>query len=208
MSSSIGILRDFCRLGVHDSIGLGRALISILWLCWVAYWIVAAARTKANRRAESWLTGAAYRVPLVLGIILLIFPGHNRSPANLFLWPRSVITLIIGLCLVTVGLSIAVWARRHLGEYWSAHITLKVDHRVVQSGPYAFVRHPIYSGLLLALLGTVISIGTLQSCIGLALIFLSFVVKLMLEEQWLCAYVGVEYKQYRRRVKALIPHIL
>jgi protein-S-isoprenylcysteine O-methyltransferase Ste14 len=144
----------------------------------------------------------------VLGVIVLVFRGHNGSLTNLFLWPRSAITLIIGLCLLTAGLAIAVWARRHLGAYWSAHITLKVDHHVVQTGPYAFVRHPIYSGVLLALLGTVISIGTLQSCIGLALIFLSFFVKLRLEEQWLSAHLGAEYNEYRHRVRALIPYIL
>jgi protein-S-isoprenylcysteine O-methyltransferase Ste14 len=193
---------------VHDLADFGSALISTLWLSWVAYWILAAARTKANRRTESWLSGALYRVPLVLGIILLVLPRQHRSLANLYLWPRSVITLIIGICLITAGLGVAVWARRHLGAYWSAHITLKVNHRVVQSGPYAFVRHPIYSGLLLAFVGTVISIGTLQSCVGLALMFLSFLVKLRLEEQWLSTHLGAEYKEYRHRVKALIPHIL
>lgn len=142
-------------------ISLGQALISILWLCWIAYWMIAAARTKANRRTETWLTGASYRIPLVLGVILLGFHRHNWSLTNLFLWPRSAVTLIIGLFLLTAGLAIAIWARYHLGAYWSGQITLKVDHHVIQSGPYAFVRHPIYSGLLLAFLGTVVSIGTL-----------------------------------------------
>jgi hypothetical protein len=68
---------------------------------------------------------------------------------------------------------------------------------VIQSRPYAFVRHPIYSGILLALLGTVISIGTVHSCIGLAILFVSFLRKLTLEEQWLCAHLGAEYEPYR-----------
>ena len=162
----------------------------MLWLGWAAYWIVAARHTMTNRRTESLLTGASYRVLLALGVILLASPGYHLSLANFFLCPQSAFTLAIGLCLTVCGLSIAVCARHHLGKYWSDRITLKADHRVIQSGPYAFVPHPIYSGILLALLGTVISIGTVQSCIGLAIIFVSFVRKPTLEEQWLCAHLG------------------
>ena len=193
---------------MHGWIVLGRALIGMLWVVWAAYWIVAARRTSTNRRTESLLTGASYRVFLALGVILLAFPGYHLIPGNPFLWPQSVVKLAIGLCLTVIGLSIAVWARRHLGTYWSGRITLKVDHHVIQSGPYAFVRHPIYSGILLALFGTVISIGTAQSCIAIALMFVSFVLKLTLEERWLCAHLGTEYVEYRRRVKALIPCVV
>ena len=182
-------------------------MIGILWVAWVAYWLVAARYTLSNQRTESLLTGASYRVLLVLGAILLAFPDR-LGPANPLLWPQSAITVAIGLGLAIIGLSIAVWARRHLGKYWSGRITLKVDHHVIQSGPYAFVRHPIYSGILFALLGTVISIGTVQSCIAIAPMFASFVLKLTLKERWLCAHLGTEYEQYRRRVKALIPCIV
>jgi protein-S-isoprenylcysteine O-methyltransferase Ste14 len=101
-----------------------------------------------------------------------------------------------------------VWARRHLGKYWSGGITLKENHKVIKSGPCAFVRHPIYSGVSLALLGTVTSIGTLQSFLGLTLIALSFVGRVMLEERWLCTHLGPEYEQYRKQVKALIPFVM
>jgi protein-S-isoprenylcysteine O-methyltransferase Ste14 len=193
---------------MHGWIVLGRGLIGMLWVGWVAYWIVAARHTLTNQRTESLLTGASYRVLLVFGIILLAFPAYRLSPANPILWPQSAVTMAVGLGLAVIGLGIAVWARRHLGRYWSGRITLKVDHQVIQSGPYAFVRHPIYSGILLALLGTVISIGTARSCIAIVLMFLSFVVKLTLEERWLCAHLGAEYQEYRRRVKALIPCVV
>jgi protein-S-isoprenylcysteine O-methyltransferase Ste14 len=193
---------------MHGWIVLGRGLIGMLWVGWVAYWIVAARHTLTNQRTESLLIGASYRVLLVLGIILLAFPGYRVGPANPLLWRQSAVTLAIGLGLEIIGLSIAVWARHHLGKYWSGRITLKVDHRLIQSGPYAFVRHPIYTGILLALLGTVISIGTVRSFIAIVLMFLSFAVKLTLEERWLCAHFGAEYEEYRRRVKALIPCVV
>jgi Isoprenylcysteine carboxyl methyltransferase (ICMT) family len=103
-----------------------------------------------------------------------ITKSHRQHQRPIVIWPVGS-TLFVGL---------------DSGKYWSDRITLKADHRVIQSGPYAFVPHPIYSGILLALLGTVISIGTVQSCIGLAIIFVSFVRKPTLEEQWLCAHLG------------------
>lgn len=193
---------------MHSWMSLGRILIGLLWIGWAGYWIIAARHNLTNRRTESLLTGASYRVLLIIGILLLALPVRSQTVLDVFLWPQSTLIVAIGLAMTVGGLSIAVWARRHLGRYWSGRITLKVDHRVIQSGPYALVRHPIYSGILLALLGTVISIGTVQSCLGLALMFLSFVRKLTLEERWLSTDLGSEYDDYRHRVKALIPYLV
>jgi protein-S-isoprenylcysteine O-methyltransferase Ste14 len=192
---------------MRDWMNFERVLVLVLWLGWAAYWIIAARQTAANRRTESWLTGASYRVPLAVGVILLISSRPWRIPTRLLLWSPSVVSLAIGLCLTLLGLSIAAWARYYLGKYWSGRITLKVDHQMIQTGPYAGVRHPIYSGILLALLGSVITIGTVQACVGFAIIVASFVRKLMLEEQWMCAHFGAEYERYRHLVKALIPHL-
>jgi protein-S-isoprenylcysteine O-methyltransferase Ste14 len=190
---------------MHLWMDIERTLVWLLWLGWAAYWVVAARRSAANQRTESWRTGFSYRLPLLFGILLLASSRPSQNMAGYHLWPSNVLTLAAGLFLIATGLSIAVWARHHLGKYWSGRITLKVDHRVIQSGPYGWVRHPIYSGLLWALLGTVITIGTLQSCLGLVMIFVAVVRKLILEEQWMSAYFGNEYEAYRRRVNALIP---
>jgi protein-S-isoprenylcysteine O-methyltransferase Ste14 len=186
-------------------IDLERTLVWLLWLGWAAYWFVAARYTAANQRIESWRSGFSYRILLLFGIVLLAFSRRPRSSAGYHLWPSTSLTLSAGIFLIAIGLGIAVWARRHLGRYWSGRITLKVDHRLVQSGPYGWVRHPIYSGLLLAVLGTVITIGSLQACIGAAIIFIAVVRKMAIEEQWMAAQFGNEYELYRRRVNALIP---
>jgi protein-S-isoprenylcysteine O-methyltransferase Ste14 len=183
-----------------------RTFVWLLWLGWAAYWFVAARRSAANRRIESWRTGFSYRIPLLFGIVLLAFSRRARISAGYHLWPTNALTLAAGIFLIAIGLGIAVRARRHLGKYWSGRITLKVDHRLIQSGPYGRVRHPIYSGLLLALLGTAITIGTLQSCLGVAVIFVAVLRKMSVEEQWMAAQFGNEYEVYRRRVNALIPH--
>jgi protein-S-isoprenylcysteine O-methyltransferase Ste14 len=194
-------------MGMRLLIGLERTLIGFFWLAWMAYWIAAARQTAANRRTESLLTGASYRIPLLIGIILLVF-SHASSPRVGFrLWSLNPFILGIAVILTVAGLSFAVWARLHLGKYWSGRITLKVDHRVIQTGPYARVRHPIYSGLSLALLGTAISLGTVQAFLGFAFILVSFLRKLALEENWLRSHFGTEYELYQKRVRALIPRL-
>ena len=192
-------------MGMRLLIGLERALIGFLWLAWRVYWTAAARQTAANRRTESLLTGASYRIPLLIGIILLVF-SHASPPRNGFrLWSLNPFILAIAVILTVAGLSFAVWARLHLGKYWSGRITLKVDHRVIQTGPYALVRHPIYSGLSLALIGTAISLGTVRAFLGFAFILVSFLRKLALEENWLRSHFGTEYELYQKRVRALIP---
>jgi protein-S-isoprenylcysteine O-methyltransferase Ste14 len=95
----------------------------------------------------------------------------------------------------------------HLGKYWSGRITLKENHRIIQTGLYAWVRHPIYSGLILALFGTAITLGTIPAFAGFAFMLISFVRKLKIEETWLRSQFGAEYEAYQNRVKALIPEL-
>ena len=183
---------------------LAKVLLAILWLGWLIFWVLAARRTATNRRMETLLTRASYRLALVLGAFLMAF--HMPFPLNSTVLTPSPLSLGTGVALTALGLAFAVWARVHLGIYWSGRITLKVDHRVIQSGPYACVRHPIYSGMILALLGTTITLGTLRACVGFVLMFISFVRKLQIEEVWLRSHFGAEYERYQKRVRALFPY--
>ena len=186
---------------------LAKVLLAILWLGWLIFWVMAARRTVTNRRMETLSTGASYRIPLVLGALLMAFhmPFFHL---NSILWTPSSLSLGTGVALTALGLGLAIWARVHLGIYWSGRTNLKLDHRVIliQSGPYACVRHPIYGGMILALLGTTITLGTLRACVGFVLIFISFVRKLQIEEVWLRSHFGAEYERYQKRVRALFPY--
>jgi len=107
---------------------------------------------------------------------------------------------------VALGIAFAWWARLHLGRLWSGRITRKVDHRVVDSGPYGIVRHPIYTGLLLSLLATSVAKGTVPGIAGFALLLLGIWMKAGLEERWLTQELGEgDYESYRRRVPMLLP---
>ena len=115
---------------------------------------------------------------------------------------------IAGLLITFVGLGFAIWARVHLGKNWSGMPTIRQEHTLTRTGPYRFVRHPIYSGLILALFGTAIGIGYFWVFSSVLLVFVLFVIKFRMEEQFLEEEFGEEYAKYKREVKALIPYVI
>ena len=178
--------------------------IPILWLLWLAYWLIEARNTAPTQKSESLLTAVLYRGATIIGIILIF--GLKRPLARL--WPVSVPLLCVAVILMLCGFSFAIWARRHLGRYWSARVTLKEGHQLIESGPYDLVRHPIYSGLLLSMAATVMTIGSLRSVCGYALLVGALIFKLAAEERLLAANLGQAYRDYQKRVKALIPGVI
>ena len=122
--------------------------------------------------------------------------------------PATTAVTLSGMVLTAAGLAFAIWARLHLGGNWSGIITLKQGHTLVRTGPYRLVRHPIYSGLLLALLGSAIAIGEWRGLLAVALVGLALPRKASLEERWLRENFGNDYERYASEVPALIPSIM
>ena len=175
--------------------------ISALWAAWVIVWMIAAAWTARTVEHQPVGPRLAHAVLFFGGSLLLFFrpdalgPGIRLAPAAA--WGGAV--------LVAVGLGFAVWARVHLGRMWSGHVTLKADHAIIRTGPYGWVRHPIYTGLLLAATGTAIVQGTPGSLVGLVVLTLGILLKIRQEEQLLRGHFGDEYRAYQREVPALVP---
>lgn len=179
--------------------------ISALWVAWLVYWSVAAIGAKATRRQESVASRVSHLVPLCLGFALLA-AHHAWSPwLGMRFVPRTLTSFWFGFWLVALGLVVSVTARIWLGGNWSGTVTLKQNHELIRSGPYRWVRHPIYTGLLLAVLGSAIALGELRGLIALALITLSFLRKINIEEQFLTQEFGPAYSRYREEVPALVP---
>src|SRR4051812_12416278 len=177
-----------------------------LWLVWLAGWWLGAlksARTVARASPGSQLT---YSIFTWIGAALLFFNAVRGGIFSAALYPSSPIVAWTGVALVVIGLSYAVWARLHLGKLWSARVTLKTEHRIIKTGSYTITRHPIYTGMLLALVGTVLVRDTVVGLIGFALITTGFVLKLRQEERMLTEHFGDDYRVYRQEVPALIPH--
>jgi protein-S-isoprenylcysteine O-methyltransferase Ste14 len=178
--------------------------IAALWLAWLIYWCVAAISAKATRRRESVTSRLLHVIPLALGVALLLPHLVDGWLAVRFL-PRAAIWFWLGFALVALGLGFSVAARVWLAGNWSSMVTLKQDHELIRSGPYRWVRHPIYSGLLVALLGSAIALGEWRGLIGLALITVAFLRKISVEEQFLTQQFGDAYARYRAEVPALVP---
>lgn len=185
-----------------------RWLFPGMWLAWALYWTFSALGNKKTRRREPVWSRAAHILPLAVGAWLIAarhLPGgwlEQRLP----LAGRA--AYVAGVLIALAGFSITVWARMHLGRNWSGTVTLKHDHELVRTGPYAFVRHPIYSGLLLAFIGSALGRGEWRGVLAVAIVFLSLWRKLRLEERWMAETFGEAYERYRRDVKALIPRLL
>jgi protein-S-isoprenylcysteine O-methyltransferase Ste14 len=115
---------------------------------------------------------------------------------------------VFGMLMTLAGVLFACWARVVLGRNWSGVVQVKQDHELIERGPYRYVRHPIYTGLLLAFLGTAVAIGELRGFLAVVIVGVSFWRKLRLEERWMSEQFGTAYADYMRRVKALVPGIL
>ncbi len=184
-----------------------QTFIGTAWIVTVIVWLIGAFATKPTARrqpAESrWLDiGEAWMAALLLFRNRLRFgPLERRFVPN----TQSVVWL--GVALTIAGLSLAIAARLFLGGNWSGTVTIKKGHTLVRRGPYALVRHPIYSGILLAILGTALAIGEIRALMGASLVFLILWHKMNLEERFMTEQFGASYAEYRHQVKALIPFV-
>jgi protein-S-isoprenylcysteine O-methyltransferase Ste14 len=190
---------------MHHTPAIYRELVGGLWFAWAVYWLASSIRIKAAVRRESMAARLAHVIPLVVGGVLIGWRDMPWGALNLRLWPQSLLAYGVGLALLVAGLAFAVWARVHLGRNWSGSVTVKEGHELIRSGPYAYVRHPIYTGLITAVLGTAITSGTLRAALGLVIITLSLVRKLRTEEAFMRDTFPGEYQRYCAQVPALVP---
>ncbi len=170
-------------------------------------WVAASLTNKRTIRRQSI---GSRLLQLALGVLAGLFiwgGGPWRIFAVSPIIPRSPAMGSVALALISAGLAFAVWARFVIGRNWSGTVTLKQDHELVRSGPYAIVRHPIYTGFLLALLGTAVARGTIGAFIGVAIAVLTLRLKSLTEESLMLHQFGPQYAAYKRDVKALIPFV-
>ena len=183
-------------------------LFSGLWLVWGAYWFISARGGKAVARKESAASRLGHLLPLFLAWYLL---GANRLPGGFLCgpaWPATAASYWAGAALLSLGLAFSVWARLAIGANWSATVTVKEDHELVRTGPYRFVRHPIYTGLLLGFIGTAVARAEWRGVLAVAIVFIALWRKLKLEERWMGEVFGETYAAYKSEVAALVPFTL
>ena len=175
-----------------------RVMIGVLWAAFWIYWLLSATSVKRSAPSRS---GLAFRAVALICVITVVRVGHVHAVAM-----RSLAVATVGSVLLVCGHGIAVWARVHLGRNWGMPMTQKAEPELVTSGPYRLVRHPIYTGLLLALLGTALA----YSLFGLIIVAVAgayFAHATGVEERNLTASMPNEYPAYRARTKRLIPYV-
>jgi protein-S-isoprenylcysteine O-methyltransferase Ste14 len=183
-------------------------LFPVLWMAWAVYWFASSFTASAPKRVQEPGARLFHRAELLLVAALLWFPELGFGWLGRQIVPRSNGQFLLASILLVAGLGFAVWARVHLGSYWSGHVTLKPGHRLIRSGPYAIVSHPIYTGILTAMIGTAIVVDEYRGVLAVVIATEAFVRKLRLEERWLTEEFGDEYVRYRREVKALVPGVI
>jgi protein-S-isoprenylcysteine O-methyltransferase Ste14 len=181
-------------------------VIPALWLAWGAFWMVAAINTKPTRWREPIGSRALHIIPLLLCAALLAQPHWLPPILKARVVEAGPPLPVLGTLFVVVGLALAVWARAHLGPNWSGTVTVKQDHALVRTGPYSSVRHPIYTGLLLALIGTAMALGEWRGVLAVACALIGFLWKIRVEESRM-RHTFPEYERYRKSTAALIPLI-
>ena len=187
---------------------LYESFLPVVWIGFLLYWQIKATNTKTTQRLEPAASRILRAVTLLIAIVLLSIPRIPLPWLYVQLWPSGFLPFWLGAALTVAGLLFAVWAREHLGRNWSHSVTIKHGHELITTGPYAVVRHPIYTGILAGFLGMAIAISQVRGFLVVVLIFIVFWLKLRKEEEWMRSQFGETYATYARQTAALIPYLL
>jgi protein-S-isoprenylcysteine O-methyltransferase Ste14 len=184
--------------------------LKIILGCWDVFlvvWVIGLFFNKRTVQRETIGRRLSYSLLFFLSFGLLfrrVFLPRRHLLAQVVL-PHCHALNAASVVLAVVGLALALWARGTLGRNWSGAVTFKENHELIERGPYALVRHPIYTAMLLMYLGTALALGYAGGLIGFPILFLSFWIKYRQEEALMIAHFGDQYRDYMKRVRALIP---
>lgn len=184
--------------------------IDVVGPMWIAIFIIWAISGLSVKRTVGSHSDAQARILVwivILGWLLLFSPTFRPGFLRERFVPFGPEAAYTGFVLTAAGLGFALWARFTIGQNWGRLITVQEGHKLVRTGPYAIVRHPIYSGFMLATFGTAIAFGEVAGLVSTALVVLGWGYKSRLEERYMIQQFGAEYEQYLRKVKALIPGV-
>ena len=185
-----------------------RAFFPVVWIAFLLYWNIKAVDTKTTQRMEPAVSRMLRVLAFLIAITLLAIPRIPLRWLNVQLWPSGLWPFWLGAAITVAGILFAVWAREHLGRNWSRSVTIKKDHELISTGPYAVVRHPIYTGILAGFLGMAIAVCQVRGFLALAVMFLALWVKLRMEEKWMRSQFGETYASYARHTAAVVPYLL
>jgi protein-S-isoprenylcysteine O-methyltransferase Ste14 len=178
--------------------------------CWIAfglYWLVSAFNRKVTKKRESYFQRLCYTLPLLIAFYLLFRSAGHYGWLGVRFLPAGLPSQWLGVALTAAGTGLAIWARWHLGSNWSGVVTLKEGHELIRSGPYRAIRHPIYTGILIALFGTSVTIGEVRGLLAVAVALFSFYLKARREESFLAQEFGPGFTEHMRHTGMFLPKL-
>jgi protein-S-isoprenylcysteine O-methyltransferase Ste14 len=184
-----------------------RQWINTLWLLFGLYWLVSALKRKRTKQKETLLQRFGYVLPLWAALLLLARHEAHYGWLGARFVPQNPAVGWVGALLTGAGIGMALWARWHLGANWSANVTLKEGHELIRTGPYRAIRHPIYTGLLLAMLGTAVAVGEVRALLAVGLAWGSFYIKARREESFLAQEFGAGFAEHSRHTGMFLPRV-
>jgi protein-S-isoprenylcysteine O-methyltransferase Ste14 len=182
-------------------------LITGPWIVFAAYWAIGALKTRRTAKKESFAARYGVLAMEVVGFYLLLSKDASIGFLGRDVVLRTFELRVLGVVLLWAGIGLALWARWHLGQYWSGRITIKEGHKLIRTGPYARLRHPIYSGLVLAVIGTAIEIDQWRGFVAACIVLLGFWIKGRREEALLAKEFGAEFEEHRGATGFLFPKL-
>ena len=182
-------------------------LFPAMWFAYIVYWRVMATNVKSDERSEPAGSRLQRLLLMVVAVVLLFVPAVKLGALDRHFVSSSSQWFSIGAAVTASGLLFSIWARAYLGRNWSREVTIKKDHELITGGPYSVVRHPIYTGLLVGLLGCALALGEWRGLVAVGLVFITLLRKLRLEERWLHEQFGESYANYSKQVSALVPFL-
>jgi protein-S-isoprenylcysteine O-methyltransferase Ste14 len=180
---------------------------SIAWGVFCAYWLISSLRVKRTKIAENVSERLSTVLVLIPAVLLLFTRRLDVGPLRLRVVADESWIAWSGVVVTAVGVAFAIWARYCIGQFWSARVTLKEGHRLIRSGPYRFVRHPIYTGMFFGTVGTALIVGNWGAVLGVLLMLAAHSLKALREEALLITEFGEEYAAYRRSTGFLFPRL-
>jgi protein-S-isoprenylcysteine O-methyltransferase Ste14 len=182
-------------------------LIEIPWLVFVVYWVISSFRLNKMQRREP---GGQQLGRIIVGAVafFLLYSDDPRfGVLNRRFLPQRYWILGIGSALTFAGIGFAIWARYHIGRYWSSTVSLRAEHELIRTGPYARIRHPIYTGILLAVIGTALGIGCYRALVAFVIMLLAFTWKARKEEALLAGQFGSAFEEHRSHTGFFLPRV-
>lgn len=183
------------------------AICGMLWAGFLLVWLIWAFKTKRTQVRERASSRLSYSILTVAAFYLMFSGDVPREYLRARLFEPNVWTNAIGIAITAVGIAFAFWARAYLGGNWSSAVTVKVGHELVRTGPYRFVCHPIYTGMILAFCGTAIARHQVRGVIAVVLTYIGFKIKSKIEERTMTNTFGAQYDEYSRVTGAIVPRL-